>query len=150
MGFGADVKSPGAQDLGEILSHVQQHDLLRYGIIPELIGRLPVITPLSNLNREDLIRILTEPKNALTKQYQALLSMDGVNLIFERDALEAIADKATEKKIGARGLRSVMESIMTDVMYAVPSDPTIEKVVITADCVNGDVSPEIVHRAEAG
>ena len=145
MGFGADIASSSERDLGQILSQVQQHDLLKFGIIPELIGRLPVVASLDSLNRDDLVRILTEPKNAMTKQYQALMSYDGVELAFEPEALEAVADKAIERKIGARGLRSVMESVMTDVMYTVPSDPTVKKVTITADCVRNDRSPLVEH-----
>ena len=146
MGFGAEIKSAKDRDLSEIMENVNQHDLLKFGIIPELIGRMPVLTSLNSLSREDLIRILTEPKNAMTKQYQALLGYDDVELEFEPDALSAIADKAINMEIGARGLRSVMEKIMTDVMYSVPSDPTIEKVVITAACAAGDESPRIYHR----
>ena len=145
MGFGAEIKSSKERDVGEILRHVQQHDLIRFGIIPELVGRLPVITPLSSLKKEDLIKILTEPKNALTRQYKALLSMDDVELVYEDAALEVIADKAIEMEIGARGLRSVMEGVMTKVMYEVPSDRTIRKVIITADCVKNGTEPEIVR-----
>ena len=145
MGFEAEIKSSRERNVGEILQHVQQHDLLRYGIIPELIGRLPVITPLSSLGRDDLVRILTEPKNALTKQYKALLAMDNVELIYEEDALGAIADKAIEMGIGARGLRSVTEQAMTRVMYEVPSDPSIKKVVITADCIRSGSDPQIIR-----
>ena len=145
MGFEAEIKGKRERDVGSILQNVQQHDLLRFGIIPELIGRLPVITPLNSLNREDLVRILTEPKNALTKQYTALLAMDNVELIYEPEALEAIADKAIEMEIGARGLRSVMEKAMTKVMYEVPSDPTIRKVIITADCIREGTEPEMVR-----
>ncbi len=146
MGFGADIKSSKERNVGETLQHIQQQDLLRFGIIPELIGRLPVVTPLNSLSREDLIRILTEPKNALTKQYRALMSMDDVELVFEDDALGAIADKAIEKEIGARGLRSVMEGIMTKVMYEVPSDESIERVIITADCVKNGSEPQIFRK----
>ena len=145
MGFEAEIKSSRERNVGEILQHVQQHDLLRYGIIPELIGRLPVITPLSSLGRDDLVRILTEPKNALTKQYKALLAMDNVELVYEEDALGAIADKAIEMGIGARGLRSVTEQAMTRVMYEVPSDPSIKKVVITADCIRSGSDPQIIR-----
>ena len=144
MGFGADIASSAERDVGEILAQVQQHDLLKFGIIPELIGRLPVIASLDSLKREDLVRILTEPKNAMTKQYQALMEMDSVALEFEPAALEAIADRAIERKIGARGLRSVMESVMTEIMYTVPSDPTVGRVVITADSVLNGSGPEIV------
>ncbi len=145
MGFEAEIKSSSERNVGEIMQHVQQHDLLRYGIIPELIGRLPVITPLSSLGRDDLVRILTEPKNALTKQYKALLAMDNVELVYEEDALGAIADKAIEMGIGARGLRSVTEKAMTRVMYEVPSDPSIKKVVITADCIRSGSDPQIIR-----
>ena len=146
MGFGAEIKSNKDRDVGEILQHVQQHDIMRFGIIPELVGRLPVITPLTSLGRDDLIRILTEPKNALTKQYKALLALDDVELVFEDGALAAIADKAIEMEIGARGLRSVMEGVMTKVMYTVPSDKTISKVIITADCVKNGTEPELVRK----
>ena len=145
MGFGAEIKGKKERNVGEILQHVQQHDLLRYGIIPELIGRLPVLTPLNSLTKEDLVHILTEPKNALTKQYRALMEMDHVELVFEDAALEAIADKALDMEIGARGLRSVMENAMTRVMYEVPSDPAIQKVVITEDCIRNGTEPEIVR-----
>lgn len=145
MGFGAEIKSKAERDTGELMQNVQSHDLLKFGIIPELIGRLPVIVPLNSLKREDLIQILQEPKNALTRQYKALLGYDEVELVFEEAALGAIADKAIEMEIGARGLRSVMEGIMTDIMFEVPSDPTITQVVITAECVKNGTSP-LVHR----
>ena len=145
MGFGADITSSAERDVGQILSQVQQHDLLQFGIIPELIGRLPVVASLESLKREDLVRILTEPKNAMTKQYKALLSYDGVELEYEQEALEAIADKAIEMKIGARGLRSVMEGVMTDIMYKIPSDTTANRVIITADSVKNGSSPVIKH-----
>ena len=146
MGFGAEIKSATDRGVGDILAQAQQHDLLKFGIIPELIGRLPVIAPLTSLKREDLVRILTEPKNAMTKQYKALMSYDGVDLEYNTDALEAIADKAIEMKIGARGLRSVMEGIMTDIMFSVPSEKDVEKVIITADCVNNNTSPEVIRK----
>lgn len=143
MGFGAEIKSKNDRDTGAIMQEIQSHDLLKFGIIPELIGRLPVIVPLHSLKREDLIKILREPKNALTRQYKALLNYDNVELVFEDGALEAIADKAIKMEIGARGLRSVMENIMTDIMFEVPSDPTISQVVVTADCVNNGTSPMV-------
>ncbi len=146
MGFGAEVSSKKDKDIGETLSHVQSHDLLKFGIIPELIGRLPVITTLDSLNAEDLVRILTEPKNAMVRQYQALLRYDNVDLEFEKPALRAIADKAIEMEIGARGLRSIMEGIMTDVMFEVPSDHSINKVVITEDCVKNGTRPVVYRR----
>ena len=148
MGFGADITSSAERDVGEILAQVQQHDLLKFGIIPELIGRLPVVASLESLKRDDLVRILTEPKNAMTKQYKALLSYDGVELEYEQEALEAIADKAIARNIGARGLRAVMEGILTQVMYDIPSDPTIVKVVITKDCVEGKGTPELTRDPE--
>ena len=145
MGFGADIVSNTERDVGEIFENVQQHDLLKFGIIPELAGRLPVIASLDSLNRDDLVRILTEPKNSMTRQYKALMSFDDVELEFEPQALEAVADKAIEMKIGARGLRSVMEGIMTDIMYTVPSDSSIKKVIVTAASVRGECGPEIIR-----
>ena len=146
MGFGAQIESKKKKNVGEILARVQQHDVLKYGIIPELVGRLPVITPLSSLDRAALVRILTEPKNAITKQYASLMELDGVRLEYEDAALEAIADRAVDMGIGARGLRSIMENIMTDVMFTVPSDKTIERVVITADCVVNGTEPVVCRR----
>ena len=145
MGFGADITSSTERDVGEIMAQVQQHDLLQFGIIPELIGRLPVVATLQSLKRDDLVRILTEPKTAMTRQYKALMSYDGVDLEYEPAALEAIADKAIEMKIGARGLRSVMEGVMTDIMYSVPSDKSAKKVLITEKCVKDGTSPEVIH-----
>ena len=145
MGFGADITSNAERDVGEILAQVQQHDLLKFGIIPELIGRLPVVASLATLKRDDLVRILTEPKNSMARQYKLLLSYDGVELDYEPDALEAMADKAIEMKIGARGLRSVIEGVMTDIMYTVPSDSTVNKVTVTADSVKNGTSPVVQH-----
>ncbi|MCF0121282.1 MAG: AAA family ATPase, partial [Oscillospiraceae bacterium] len=146
IGFGAEIKGKKEKNVGELLKNIQSHDLLKYGLIPEIIGRLPIITPLQSLSREDLIRILTEPKNSLVKQYTTLMSYDGVSLEFEREALEAIADKAIAMEIGARGLRSVVENIMLPIMYEVPSDPFITKVIITKDCVSGEKSPTIIRK----
>ena len=150
MGFEAEIKSKKDQDLGALFANVQQHDLLQFGIIPELIGRLPVIASLNSLTREDLVRILTEPKNAMTKQYKALMEFDNVDLDFEPSALDAIADSALAMEIGARGLRSVMERTMTDIMYQVPSDDEIEKVVITADSVKQLSEPIVVRKKTKG
>ncbi|MBQ4017345.1 MAG: ATP-dependent Clp protease ATP-binding subunit ClpX [Oscillospiraceae bacterium] len=147
MGFGADISSGKERDLGALFEQVQQQDLLKFGIIPELIGRLPVIATLDSLTREDLVRILTEPKNAMTKQYQTLMKMDGVDLVFEQEALQAIADRAIERKIGARGLRSILEAVMTDFMYEVPSDKSIQRITITAPFVRGE-GEAIVERAK--
>ena len=144
IGFDAPVESKKKRDLGSILAKVQPHDLLKFGIIPELVGRMPVITCLQDLKKEDLVRILKEPKNALTKQYEALLEMDNVALEITPDALDAVAQKAIERQIGARGLRAVMEQTMMKVMYVIPSDLTIKKVIIDADCING-ASPKLVR-----
>ena len=144
IGFDAPVESKKKRDLGSILAKVQPHDLLKFGIIPELVGRMPVITCLQDLKKEDLVRILKEPKNALTKQYEALLAMDNVLLEITPDALEAVAQKAIERQIGARGLRAVMEQSMMKVMYVIPSDLSIKKVIINADCINGGV-PQLVR-----
>ncbi len=145
MGFDSPLQSKKDRDVGAILKEVQPHDLLKFGIIPELVGRLPIIAPLDSLHREDLVRILTEPKNALVKQYQKLLEYDKVELAFDEGALEAVADKAIERNIGARGLRAVMEGLLTDIMYDIPSDPTVEKVVITPACVRGECGPTLVR-----
>ena len=146
IGFENAVQSKADKaSTSELLKQVQPHDLLKFGIIPELVGRLPVISPLEALTREDLVRILTEPKNALVKQYKALLAYDGVELVFERQALEAVADKAIERNIGARGLRAVMEGLLTKVMYEIPSDETVVKAVVTKECVEGTAEPELTH-----
>ena len=145
IGFDAVVESKAERQTGQLLKEVQPHDLLKFGIIPELVGRLPVIAALDGLNREDLVRILTEPKNALVKQYQKLFSYDDVKLVFEPDALEAVADKAIERNIGARGLRAVMEGVLTPIMYDIPSDHTIEQVTITAGAVKDGAEPVILR-----
>ncbi len=148
LGFDAPIQSKKDRDVGLILKEVQPHDLLKFGIIPELVGRLPVIAPLDSLKREDLVRILTEPKNALVKQYEKLFAYDKVELTFAEGALEAVADKAIERNIGARGLRAVMENLLTEIMYEIPSDPTVRRVVITPACVNGECGPTLVRGSE--
>ena len=145
IGFGADIQSKKERDTASVLKQVQPHDLLKFGIIPELVGRLPVITTLNALDKGQLVRILTEPKNALVKQYQKLLEYDMVELDFDTQALEAAADRAIERGIGARGLRAVLEEVMTPLMYEVPSDPTITRVTITAESVKEHVSPAVEH-----
>lgn len=145
IGFGADIQSKKERDTTSVLKQVQPHDLLKFGIIPELVGRLPVITTLNALDKGQLVRILTEPKNALVKQYQKLLEYDMVELDFDTQALEAAADRAIERGIGARGLRAVLEEVMTPLMYEVPSDPTITRVTITAESVKEHVSPAVEH-----
>ena len=147
VGFNSTVKSKGDHNVGKLFQLVQPHDLLKFGIIPELVGRLPVITSLRGLDKDDLVRILTEPKNALCKQYHKLLSYDQVELSFEKGALEAIAEKAIERQIGARGLRALMEEIMTKIMYEIPSDPTIQSVCITERCVREGEPPQITRDA---
>ena len=146
MGFDAPVRSKQNRDVGELLAKVEPDDLVKFGIIPELVGRMPVITCLQSLTKDDLVRILVEPKNALAKQYKKLLSLDNVELEIRKDALDSIAQKAVERKIGARGLRSIMESIMMKIMYRIPSDLSISKVIITPESVNGG-EPEIVRDA---
>ena len=145
MGFGADIQSKKEKNVSQLLAQVRPHDILKFGIIPELVGRLPVIAPLNALQREDLVRILTEPKNALVKQYKKLMEYDDVDLEFTDDALNAIADKAIERNIGARGLRAVMEGLLTKIMYEIPSDKTVVKAVVTKDCVEGKAEPELTH-----
>jgi len=144
IGFGSSVESKKERDVGKLFAQVQSHDLLKFGIIPELVGRLPVITALQSLKKEDLVRILVEPKNALTKQYKSLLAMDNVELEIQQETLEAIAERAIERQIGARGLRAVFEQAMTKVMYVIPSDLSIHKVVITPECLDG-AQPKLVR-----
>ena len=145
IGFSRQVTSRNEQDTGELFAQVQPHDLLKFGIIPELVGRLPVITTLQTLRREDMVRILTEPKNALVRQYQKLFEYDGVKLSFEPAALDAIADQAMERKIGARGLRASMESLLMQIMYDLPSDPTVTEVTITSAAVTDGAEPLLVR-----
>ena len=149
IGFGAEVKSKVNKDTSELLKQVEPHDVLKFGIIPELVGRLPVLVTLDPLDKDALVKILSEPKNALTKQYTRLLEMDGVRLEFEEGALEAVAEKALKLNTGARGLRSVMEGIMTNVMFQTPSDDSIHSVVITPDAVEGKAEPTVVRNANA-
>ena len=149
IGFGAEVKSRSNQDSSQLLRQVEPHDVLKFGIIPELVGRLPVLVTLDPLDKDALVKILTEPKNALTKQYTRLLEMDGVRLEFEESALEAIAEKALKLNTGARGLRSVREGIMTNVRFQTPSDDSIQSVVITADAVEGKAEPSVVRNSGA-
>ena len=147
IGFGAEIKSKAEKKTVDIFKEVQSHDLLKFGIIPELVGRLPVITALKALDRDQLVRILTEPKNALVKQYKKLMEYDNVELEFQTEALEAAADKAIEREIGARGLRAVLEDVMTPVMFEVPSDQSIAKVTITPESIRKETEP-IIERQE--
>ena len=149
IGFGADVRDPEDRNLSQILVDLEPEDLIKFGLIPEFIGRLPVIATLEDLDEDALVRILTEPKNALTKQYKALFDMDGVNLDFRDDALKAIARKAIERKTGARGLRSILEMILMDPMFEIPTASNIQGVVINEDVVKGTTPPLMVHTPNA-
>ncbi|MBR3995694.1 MAG: ATP-dependent Clp protease ATP-binding subunit ClpX [Clostridia bacterium] len=148
IGFGAEVMGKQEKTGGDILKSLQAHDLVKYGLIPELVGRIPVITALEPLDKDALVKILTEPKNSLVKQYKKLFSMDGVELEFEKDALEAVAGLAYERKTGARGLRAITEKMMNGIMYDVPSMTDAEKVVITKDVVENKAQPVVVFKEE--
>ena len=144
IGFDAPVESRKNRDVGKLLAQVEPHDLMKFGIIPELIGRMPMIACLESLSQEDLVRIMVEPKNAIVRQYQKLLEMDGVALEITEDAMKAVAKKAIDRQIGARGLRAILEKIMTNIMFQIPSDLTIQKVILTPECVEGG-QPTIVR-----
>lgn len=146
IGFNADVTQKSSRDLGEVFKEVTPQDLVKFGLIPEFVGRVPINVSLEGLDEQALIRILTEPKSALIKQYQKLFELDDVKLSFEPDAVELVAKQALERKTGARGLRSILENIMTDIMYEIPSDETIESCLITKETVLGESEPLIVHR----
>ena len=147
IGFNKDDKVTDLDD-ADILLKAEPEDLLKFGLIPELIGRLPVTVALSELSEEALVRIITEPKNSLVKQYQTLLAMDDVDLVIEDDAVHAIADRALELKTGARGLRGIFEGIMTNIMYEIPSRPDVKQCIITADVVRGEAEPKLVLKKE--
>lgn len=142
IGFNADIKSKNEYNIGDVLKHALPQDFVKFGLIPEFIGRVPVTVSLDMLDRDALIRILKEPKNALTRQYEKLFELDGVKLAFDADALEAIADKALERKTGARGLRAIMEAVTLDLMYHIPSDESITECEITKDLVEEKLSVE--------
>lgn len=146
IGFNAEVADKSTKEISELLREVTPQDLVKFGLIPEFVGRVPITVTLEALDRKALVRILKEPKNALIKQYQKLFGFDDVNLMFDEEAIEAIADKAFERKTGARGLRSIMESVMMDVMYRIPSDDTIESCMITKQAVEGTSEPLLIHR----
>ncbi len=145
MGFGAKIESKSEKNRGDILRQLIPDDLLKFGLIPEFIGRLPVITTLDSLNLEALKKILTEPKNALVKQYQKLFNMDNVELSFSDEAVEEIAQKAIKRNTGARGLRTIIEEIMQDIMFEIPSDPSITSVIVTKECVTEKKEPQIIR-----
>jgi len=144
IGFGADVRSKDNDRIGELFSKVEPEDLLKFGLIPEFVGRLPVIATLTDLDEAALISILTEPKNALVKQYQKLFEMEGVKLRFSDDALKAIAEKAIKRKTGARGLRAILEGHLLDLMYDIPSAEGVEEVIINADVIENNAAPVLV------
>ena len=146
LGFNATVSGRDVKDIGSVLSEVLPEDLIRFGLIPEFIGRVPVVTTLEGLDREALVRILKEPKNALIKQYKKLFAYDGVELSFEDDAIEAIADLGIARKTGARGLRSIMEKVMMEDMFLIPSDDTIRECIVTKDSVEGTGKPRLIHK----
>lgn len=150
IGFNAEITSNTEREAGELYAEVTPQDLVKYGLIPEFVGRVPINVSLQGLDREALIRILTEPKSALIKQYQKLFGYDHVKLTFEKEAIEAIADKALERKTGARGLRSIMEKAMMDIMFQIPSDPTITQCIITKEAVLGTSKPMVVRREKQG
>jgi len=145
IGFNKEFTDKKAHDSGAILKEVAPQDLVKFGLIPEFIGRMPINVSLEGLDKEALIRILKEPKNALIKQYQKLFDMDHVNLSFDEEAIDKIAELAMERKTGARGLRSIMEKVMMDVMYEIPSDDTIAECIITRDAVEGKNGPTVIH-----
>ncbi|MBQ3890861.1 MAG: ATP-dependent Clp protease ATP-binding subunit ClpX, partial [Lachnospiraceae bacterium] len=149
IGFNAPVSEKSKKEIGEVLKDVTPQDLIKFGLIPEFVGRVPINVTLEGLDEEAMLRILKEPKNALIKQYKKLFNMDNVELEFEDDAVLAIAKKAMEQKTGARGLRSILENIMMDVMFKIPSDDTIIKCTITKECVTGNAEP-ITVRAGKG
>lgn len=145
IGFGADVRGPDERRTGDILREVEPDDLLKFGLIPEFIGRLPVVATLRDLDEAALIDILTRPKNAIVKQFQRLFDMENVGLDVTEDGLSAIAQKAIARKTGARGLRSIMEGVLLECMFDLPGTPGIEKVVVNRDVVEGKAQPIVVH-----
>jgi ATP-dependent Clp protease ATP-binding subunit ClpX len=147
LGFGSSVGGDSSDaDYAKLIKTIQPDDLIKFGLIPEFVGRLPVVVGLNALDEKALVKILTEPKNALTKQYRKLFGIDGVKLEFEDDAVLAVAKKAKELKTGARGLRSILEDVMLDVMFEIPDDKTIDKVIVGEHCINEKVPPEIVRK----
>ena len=148
IGFNTEVSQKSTKEMDDLLQEVTPQDLVKFGLIPEFVGRVPVCVSLKGLDKEALIRIMKEPKNALIKQYRKLFNMDDVELSFEDDAVAAIADKAFERKTGARGLRSIMENVMMDTMYNIPSDETIEECIITKDAVEGNSEPLIIRKGD--
>ncbi|MCK4541662.1 MAG: ATP-dependent Clp protease ATP-binding subunit ClpX [Spirochaetales bacterium] len=144
MGFGAEIHSTEEKDLIELYSHLHPDDLIKFGLIPEFIGRLPITVSLSNLTKEDLKRIIAEPRNSIIRQYQSSLELEGVQLVFEKEAVEAIAERSIERKTGARGIRSIVEGIMIDIMFDIPSIKGEKKIIVTSDVIEKSEKPEII------
>jgi len=149
LGFGAEIRSKEEKNVGEVLSRVQPEDLIKFGMIPEFVGRLPVIATLRELSEDELVKILTEPKNALVKQYKKLFELEDVRLRFTDGVLRAIAKEAMRRKSGARGLRSIMENIMLDIMYDLPSHPEIQECIINEDVLLKEVTPLLLYRGQS-
>ncbi len=149
MGFGADVRDPDEKSVGDHFKELEPEDLLKFGLIPEFVGRLPVIATLEDLDEDALVTILTQPKNALVKQYQRLFELEDVKLTFTEDALGAIAKRAIERKTGARGLRSIMEDILLDTMFDLPGAEGVEEVVVNDDAVTSDSQPLMIYSDKA-
>ena len=149
LGFEADVVNTNEALENDWMKHVTGHDLIKFGIIPELIGRLPVIAALSDLSEDDMVRVLTEPKNSVIAQYKHLFKLDNVELLFEKEALYAIAKKAKEQNTGARGLRGIIEGLLMDLMFETPSDPTIERIIINRDVVEDGAPAKIIRNDSA-
>ena len=141
LGFGAEIKNHKERRSSELLQHVAHEDLIKYGLIPEFVGRLPVVATLGDLDEDALVRILSEPKNSLVRQYQTILGFEGVELGFTDDALDAVVEQAMERKVGARGLRIILEELMLDIMYQVPSVPDVKELVISREVVERRVPP---------
>ena len=146
MGFGAKLNAEKEKNIGATLKHVENEDLLKYGLIPEFVGRLPVISTLDDLTEDDLIRILKEPKNAIIRQYKRLVEMDGVNIVFNDDAIRAVARKAVQRKTGARGLRAILEDCMLNIMYEIPSSDDIEEIILKREVIENNLEPLIVYK----
>ena len=148
MGFGADVRDNDDRGVGEVFKDLEPEDLLKFGLIPEFVGRLPVLATLEDLDEDALVQILTEPKNALVKQYQKIFAMDGVDLVFTKEAIASIAREAQKRKTGARALRSIMEENMLDIMYEIPSLNDVTKCIITPEVIEKRETPTLIHTEE--
>jgi len=148
IGFGADVRDEATKGIGETLKDLEPEDLLKFGLIPEFVGRLPMIATLEELDVAALMQILTEPKNSLTKQYRKMFDMEGVEIDFREDGLRAVAGKAMERKTGARGLRSILENVLLESMYNIPSQAGVAKIVVDESVINGDSEPLLVYETK--